>query len=87
MPSAPATPRRALRAPHRHLAVRILLAALAFGLYVYAAVPLLAWHESHDRNDVQAAVIVLALWISTALASRPKTRIEKKIQAQMTSSE
>jgi signal transduction histidine kinase len=46
----------------------LLLAALAFGLYVYVAVPLLAWHETHDRNDVQAAVIVLALWMATALA-------------------
>ncbi len=45
----------------------MLLASLAFGLYVFAAVPLLAWHETHDRNDVQAAVIVLTLWISTAL--------------------
>lgn len=46
----------------------ILLASLAFGLYVFAAVPLLAWHETHDRNDVQAAVIVMTLWIATALA-------------------
>jgi signal transduction histidine kinase len=46
----------------------LLLASLAFGLYVYVAVPLLAWHETHDRNDVQAAVIVLALWMATALA-------------------
>ena len=45
----------------------LLLASLAFGLYVFAAVPLLAWHETHDRNDVQAAVIVLTLWITTAL--------------------
>jgi anti-sigma regulatory factor (Ser/Thr protein kinase) len=45
----------------------LLLASLAFGLYVYVAVPLLAWHETHDRNDVQAAVIVLALWMATAL--------------------
>lgn len=45
----------------------LLLATLAFGLYVFAAVPLLAWHETHDRNDVQAAVIVLALWMATAL--------------------
>ena len=36
----------------------LLLASLAFGLYVFVAVPLLAWHETHDRNDVQAAVIV-----------------------------
>ncbi len=46
----------------------MLLALLAFALYVWAAVPLLAWHETHDRNDVQAAVIVLGLWIATALA-------------------
>jgi anti-sigma regulatory factor (Ser/Thr protein kinase) len=46
----------------------LLLASLAFGLYVYVAVPLLAWHETHDRNDVQAAVIVLTLWMATALA-------------------
>jgi len=46
----------------------LLLASLAFGLYVFVAVPLLAWHETHDRNDVQAAVIVLALWMATALA-------------------
>jgi len=45
----------------------LLLAALAFGLYVAVAVPLLAWHESHDRNDVQAAVLVIALWMATAL--------------------
>ncbi len=45
----------------------LLLASFAFGLYVYVAVPLLSWHETHDRNDVQAAVIVLALWMATAL--------------------
>ena len=45
----------------------LLLAALAFGLYVFVAVPLLAWHETHDRNDVQAAVVVIALWMTTAL--------------------
>lgn len=45
----------------------LLLAALAFGLYVFVAVPMLAWHESHDRNDVQAAVLVIALWMATAL--------------------
>ncbi len=44
-----------------------LLAALAFGLYVFVAVPMLRWHETHDRNDVQAATIVLTLWIMTAL--------------------
>lgn len=45
----------------------LLLASVAFGLYVFVAVPLLAWHETHDRNDVQAAVLVLALWMATAL--------------------
>ena len=45
----------------------LLLALFAFGLYVFAAVPLLAWHETHDRNDVQAAVVVIALWMTTAL--------------------
>jgi signal transduction histidine kinase len=45
----------------------ILLALTAFGLYAFVAVPLLAWHETHDRNDVQAAVLVIALWMLTAL--------------------
>jgi len=45
----------------------LLLASLAFGLYVYVAVPLLAWHETHDRNDVAAAVLVIGLWMTTAL--------------------
>jgi hypothetical protein len=45
----------------------LLLASMAFGLYVFVAVPLLAWHETHDRNDTQAAVTVLALWMTTAL--------------------
>ncbi len=45
----------------------LLLASLAFGLYVFVAVPLLAWHETHDRNDVSAAVVVLTLWMTTAL--------------------
>ncbi|MBK8150458.1 MAG: histidine kinase [Acidobacteria bacterium] len=46
----------------------MILALGAFALYVGVAVPLLAWHETHDRNDVQAAVTVLGLWIATALA-------------------
>jgi hypothetical protein len=45
----------------------ILLALTAFGLYLLVAVPLLAWHETHDRNDVQAAVLVITLWMATAL--------------------
>ena len=46
----------------------MLLALLAFGLYIYAAVPLLAWHETHETDDAQAAFIVIGLWIVTALA-------------------
>jgi Histidine kinase len=45
----------------------ILLALTAFGLYAFIAVPMLAWHETHDRNDVQAAVLVITLWMMTAL--------------------
>lgn len=45
----------------------MLLALTAFGLYAFVAVPLLSWHETHDRNDVQAAVLVITLWIMTAL--------------------
>jgi signal transduction histidine kinase len=45
----------------------ILLALVAFGLYVFVAAPLLKYHESHDRNDVQAVSLILALWIGTAL--------------------
>ncbi|MDM7923770.1 MAG: histidine kinase [Pyrinomonadaceae bacterium] len=45
----------------------ILLAAVAFGLYVGVAAPLLRYHESHDRNDVQAISLILLLWIATAL--------------------
>lgn len=45
----------------------ILLASLAVGLYVFAAVPLLKYHETHERDDVQAAALVVGLWIATAL--------------------
>jgi two-component system, LytTR family, sensor kinase len=45
----------------------MLLALLAFGLYIYVAVPLLAWHETHETDDAQAAFIVIGLWIVTAL--------------------
>lgn len=44
-----------------------LLAAMALGLYVAVAVPLLRYHETHDRNDVQAAALVIGLWVGTAL--------------------
>ncbi len=45
----------------------ILLALVAFVLYVFVAAPLLRFHETHDRNDVQAVSLILTLWIATAL--------------------
>lgn len=45
----------------------ILVALVAFGLYVLVASPLLRYHETHDRNDVQAISLILVLWIATAL--------------------
>ena len=45
----------------------LLLTLTAFGLYVFAAAPLLALHETHDRNDAQAASVLLTFWIATAL--------------------
>ncbi len=45
----------------------MLLTLTAFGLYIFAAVPLLKIREAYGRNDVQATGILLALWIATAL--------------------
>ncbi len=45
----------------------IFLTFVAFGLYVFVAAPLLRYHETHDRNDVQAIGLILTLWIATAL--------------------
>ena len=45
----------------------LLLALVAFGLYVFGAAPLLRYHETHDRNDVQAVSLIITLWIATAL--------------------
>jgi hypothetical protein len=45
----------------------LLLAAVAFGLYVFIAAPLLHYHETHDRNDVNAVSLLLTLWMATAL--------------------
>lgn len=45
----------------------LLLAAVAFGLYVFVAAPLLHYHETHDRNDVNAVSLLLTLWMATAL--------------------
>lgn len=46
----------------------LLIALLAFALYVFVAAPLLRYHETHDRNDVQAVSLLITLWIATALA-------------------
>lgn len=45
-----------------------LLAGVALVLYVAVAVPLLRYHETHDRDDVQAAALIIGLWVATALA-------------------
>lgn len=45
----------------------LLIALVAFGLYLFVAAPLLRYHESHGRNDVQAIGLIIALWIATAL--------------------
>ncbi len=45
----------------------LLITAIALGLYVTVAVPLLRYHESHDRDDVQAAALVIGLWVATAM--------------------
>jgi len=45
----------------------ILLTLAAFGLYVFVASPLLKFHETHDRNDVQAISLIIVLWVATAL--------------------
>ncbi len=45
----------------------LLLALTAFLLYAFVAVPLMALHENHERNDVESVVLVLTLWIITAL--------------------
>lgn len=45
----------------------ILIALVAFGLYIGVAAPLLRYHETHDRNDVFAISLILTLWIATAL--------------------
>jgi hypothetical protein len=46
----------------------ILLAATAFGLYTFVAVPFARLHEGHSATDVQAVGVMLALWMATALA-------------------
>jgi len=45
----------------------LLISLVAFGLYIFVAAPLLRFHETHDRNDVQAISLIITLWIATAL--------------------
>ncbi len=45
----------------------ILVAFVAFGLYVFAAAPMLRFQSANERSDVSLAAIVLTLWIATAL--------------------
>src|SRR5690606_22069396 len=46
----------------------ILLAGVASALYAWVAVPLLRYHETHDRDDALAAGLMLVLWVATGLA-------------------
>lgn len=49
-------------------AISLMLLTLgAFCLYIFVAAPLLNYHETHDRNDVQAVGLILTLWVATAL--------------------
>nr|MDQ3043402.1 hypothetical protein [Acidobacteriota bacterium] len=49
-------------------ALSLLLVSLtAFGVYVFAALPLLALHTAHEENDIQRVSITLTFWIATAL--------------------
>lgn len=45
----------------------LILAAVALGLYVLVAAPLLRYHETHDRDDVLAISLIILLWVTTAL--------------------
>ena len=45
----------------------ILIALVALAEYIFIAVPLLKYHETHERNDVQAAALIVGLWVGTAI--------------------
>ncbi len=50
-------------------ALSLLLVTLAaFGLYVFAAAPMIDLHAAHQKNDPQAISLLLVFWIATALA-------------------
>lgn len=57
----------------------VLLATIATALYAFVAVPMLGYHETHDRNDMFAAAIVLGLWIATALVYPAMHRFASRI--------
>lgn len=57
----------------------VLLATIATALYAFVAVPMLGYHETHDRNDMFAAAIVLGLWIATALVYPSMHRFASRI--------
>jgi hypothetical protein len=46
----------------------MMLASIAVALYIFVAVPGLRYHETHDRDDVLAAGLIIGLWVLTALA-------------------
>lgn len=46
----------------------MLLSSIAVALYIFVAVPGLRYHETHDRDDVLAAGLIVGLWVLTALA-------------------
>jgi hypothetical protein len=57
-----------LRRPFLKRALSLLLVSLtAFGIYVFAAAPLLALHAAHEESDIQRVSITLTFWIATAL--------------------
>jgi signal transduction histidine kinase len=45
----------------------ILLAGVAFGLYIFIAAPILNYSEMREQNEVQATGLILTLWMATAL--------------------
>ena len=51
----------------------VLVTATAFGLYVFAAAPLMNYHETGDHRDTRAIAVILTLWVMTALVY-PKLR-------------
>ncbi|QQS31738.1 MAG: histidine kinase [Acidobacteriota bacterium] len=45
----------------------MMLASVAVAFYIFVAVPGLRYHETHDRDDVLAAGLIIGLWVITAL--------------------